>query len=58
MTYIGRSVSKLFQGQGRFTGEVVRCARGLFTVRYSEGDVEDYTLKELLKILTPTGKDK
>lgn len=49
--WIGRKVTKDFPGMGAFTGTVQSFDKGLFLVEYSDGDMEEYTQVELLKIV-------
>jgi hypothetical protein len=53
---VGRSVQKEFE-EGIFVGEVVECrlnqGEWLLGVTYSDGDKEEYDLKEIQELLTP-----
>lgn len=63
---VGAVIDKYFVGHGVFLGTVVafhervppKQAHNLYTVKYADGDTEDYDWKELCDVLRPKAKPK
>jgi len=50
-TLVGASIEKTFPGYGTFSGTVLSAGRGFYQVRYSDGDQEELTMRELKKLI-------
>ena len=48
---IGQKIKKVFGIAGEYVGEIISWKNPYFKVRYTDGDVEEYTLKEILSLL-------
>jgi len=56
-TLVGRRVSKHFPGFGRFEGTVVQQGAELgYSVEYQDGDTEDLSQEDVLRLLLPPAK--
>ena len=54
---VGRRVSKHFPGFGRFEGTVVQQGAELgYSVEYQDGDTEDLSQEDVLRLLLPPAK--
>jgi hypothetical protein len=60
--YIGRTVKDFFDGHGVFVGKVMSVDANedpwLFKIKFEDGDVQEYDLHELRKIVQPEKKSK
>ena len=48
---IGQKIKNVFGRPGEYVGEIISWKNPYFKVRYTDGDVEEYTLKEILSLL-------